>query len=194
MIYVTFTGIKAALAKKGYTFYTNGDYNLNLIGIRDSRKATNKFDDILCCLYKKRGSWNMDVWPCSTDPGTYWLKHGLAKGTAVLVPGQYKGAYCIGKHRGAYDALVQAEPVTVWRDSNGDATLDYEHPETGIFGINIHRANAAMRSQIVEKWSAGCQVLADPDDFAKLMALAKKSAAIYGNCFTYTLLERKDVE
>ena len=55
MIYVTFTSIKAALAKKGYTFYTNGDYNLNLIGIRDSRKATNKFDDILCCMYKKRG-------------------------------------------------------------------------------------------------------------------------------------------
>lgn len=48
------------------------------------------------------------------------------------------------------------------------------------------------RAQVGE-WSAGCQVIANPTNFAKLIALAEKHRGLYGNTFTYTLLRQEDV-
>ena len=42
-------------------------------------------------------------------------------------------------------------------------------------------------------YSAGCQVFADPKDFAKFIELCKKQSTLYGNSFTYTLLDEKDL-
>jgi hypothetical protein len=63
--------------------------------------------------------------------------------------------------------------------------------ETGVFGINIHKAG--VDSARVDDWSHGCQVFKRVADFNEFMALAKKAATIHGNRFTYTLLESKDL-
>jgi hypothetical protein len=55
-----------------------------------------------------------------------------------------------------------------------------------LFGINIHRANEKSISTIIDKWSAGCQVLNNPADFKKILTLAKESKKLN---FTYTLLK-----
>jgi hypothetical protein len=60
--------------------------------------------------------------------------------------------------------------------------------------LNCHRARAQGTSTQVDKWSAGCQVLANSDDFDQLMKLAKYAAKHYGDSFTYTLFESTDFE
>jgi len=195
MIKPTVEQLIKTLTRLGHKVFVDGDYNLNMVGIRKDHQASNRFDDTFCLFFKENGAaWIIHYWPMTTDPGWHHLEHGLAKGTAVLKEGQYLGAYKIGPHRGQYSALVQAKPVTVYRDRNGDHNLDLENPETGLFGINIHRANSARPSVQVDQWSAGCQVLADPLDFAALMGWARISAQAWGEYFTYTLIREDDLK
>ena len=142
-------------------------YNLNIIGVRSSDMESNTFNDARVYLIPlPNGQWTYAVMPSTTDPGLFWLKKlGNQKGTAIVPPGQHRGLWKIGKHRGKYKALVQRKEITVFRDVNRDKKLDYTNPDTGYFGINSHRANVTKKSIIVDKWSAGCQVTADPHDY-----------------------------
>ena len=181
-------------AAAGYRIFTNGAYNVNIIGVRTVGRVANKFDDFLHLVYKDDGgNWIDHKFSITTDAGTYWLENpSRVDGPAILVAGQYRGAYLIGLHRGQYTALVQhGAAVKVYRDANRDNILDHD-PESitsGYFGINIHRANASVESTNVEKWSAGCQVFADPKEYAIFIAVCEKSAAMWGDSFSYTLLE-----
>jgi hypothetical protein len=186
-----YDALKEALIKLGHSFFDNGDYNLNLIGIRSGARQAGLFDDILCCAYREKGVKKVKRYEATTDAGTYWYKNPMnAKGTAMMVPGQYKGAYKIGKHTG-YLALVQSKPIKVYRDNNRDIILDVDSAtiEEGMFAVNIHRASAITKSKLNTNWSAGCQVVSSPSDFKELMGLARKSESLYGNSFTYTLVE-----
>ena len=182
--------------KLGYAYFTNGNYNLNIIGIRTKGdKVTNLFDDYLIIIYRNgQGRWTRKFYSITTDPGSTFMKNpSNPKGTAILVPGQYRGAWMIAKHRGKYNALCQRKSVKVYRDNNKDNIYDFK-PETidnGVFGINIHKAGNA--SKRVDNWSAGCQVFANDADFANFMEFCKKQKDIYGNTFTYTLLNEEDL-
>jgi hypothetical protein len=187
--------IKQAMKAKNYKFFESGDYNLNVIGIRNSdtgNKVTNVFDDLLTVSYKIGEVWHFKKWAATTDPGTKGVKEfHNAQGVARLVPGQYRGSHAIGLHQGKYEALKQAKPVKVYRDANKDMTYDTKLITEGIYGINIHKAGAD--STYVENWSEGCQVFKKSADFDEFMALVKKAATLHGNSFTYTLLESKDL-
>jgi hypothetical protein len=187
--------IKVAMKAKGYAFFENGDYNINIIGIRNSdtgSKVTNVFDDLLTVSYKIGDVWHFKKWAATTDPGTKGVKEfHNAQGVARLVPGQYRGSHAIGLHQGKYEALKQAKSVKVYRDANKDMTYDTKLITEGIYGINIHKAGAD--STYVENWSEGCQVFKKSADFDEFMALVKKAATLHGNSFTYTLLESKDL-
>ncbi len=102
------------MAAKGYAFFENGEFNLNIIGVRNSdtgKKVTNAFDDKLIVAYKQGGGWVVKEWPATCDNGG---------GTARLVPNQYRGSHAIGLHQGKYEALKQCGPVTVYRDFTKD--------------------------------------------------------------------------
>lgn len=190
-----YDALKSALFKLGYSFFDNGDYNLNIIGIRSGARQAGLFDDVLCCAYREKGVKKVKRYEATTDAGTYWLQNPMnKKGTAMMVPGQYKKAYKIGKHTG-YLALVQSKPIKVYRDNNRDIILDVDSAtiEEGMFAVNIHRASAITKSKLNTNWSAGCQVVSSPDDFKELMGLARKSEALYGNDFTYTLIEENNI-
>jgi hypothetical protein len=178
------------VAGLGHRVFENGLYNLNIIGIRTAATDPNQFDDRICVVYKDSDDvWITKTWEATTDPGLFWLNHPMkVSGTAILVPGQYRGSHKIAKHQGRYDALCQRKPVKVYRDRNMDDVLDMD-PETieeGCFGINIHRAGVA--STQVDKWSAGCQVFARRSDFEDFMSLCRKAADTWGDSFTYTLI------
>ena len=168
-----------------------GPWNLNLIGVRSASREAGRFDDVIHACYESDGMWRDHVYRCTTDPGVYWLEHpGRVEGTAILAPGQYRGCWALGKHRGQYEALVQVAPMAVYRDRDLDGILEMAGtPIPGVYGINCHRANASATSTVVDRWSAGCQVLANPQDFAALLGICKLSAAKYGPRFSYTLLE-----
>jgi hypothetical protein len=188
--------IKKVLAKKNYLFFENGNYNLNLIGIRTKGTTAGKYDDYMVAIYKDNlGKWVLNHWNITTDAGTHWLKNPMnRKGTALLVPNQYRGAWTIGLHQGKYKALRQFKPVKVYRDSNRDAILDFNTTtiDEGMFGINIHRSNPNRESLINDKWSAGCQVFGDPQDFSEFLVIIDESARRYGDKFTYTLITEED--
>ena len=184
--------------KKNYAFFTNGAYNLNIIGVRAAnRKVTNTFDDYIVVIYKtKTGTWNKRLFEATTDPGLSYIKSPINEkiGTAILVPGQYRSAYKVGKHKNKYKALVQNKPVKVYRDRNKDNIYDCNPNsiEEGIFGINIHKAGTS--SKLVDKWSAGCQVISSNLEFNCFMSLVDKQLAnIKGDTFTYTLLNEEDL-
>jgi hypothetical protein len=187
--------VKSVFKDKGYAFFEKGDYNVNLIGVRRDTRTPNKFDDFFMLIYKIEGMWVSHWFYCTTDAGLFYLKHPIVqKGCALLKEGQYRGAYRLGMHKGSYEALVQARPVTVYRDNNRDGKMDFDAPtDTGLFGINIHKAaNFPTKTYNVDKWSAGCQVIQDQHDFEYLIRVCNESARRYGNSFTYTLTHEND--
>ena len=188
--------LRAVMQGKGYAWFTNPQgYDLNLVGIRTAGVSGDVFDDWVTVTHYRGDQPVMFPFQATTDPGTFYRENPLnVRGTAILKPGQYRGAYTLGKHRRSYDALVQAKPVTVYRDANRDGVLDTEGmaEDSGFHGVNIHRASAVHHSLKVGKWSAGCQVVAAPEEFAFVIAMCRHAATIYGDLFTYTLLEESD--
>lgn len=192
---------KEMFQRAAYAFFESGDYNLNIVGVRNDSGDASRFDDFLNVLYKIDGEWVCDIYPATTEPGTSILKRPIEsvrhKGTAILVPDQYRSTYRIGTHGGKkkYTALVQrGGQVRVWRDNNRDSKPDYHNPEEeGWFGINIHKhwgSDARLNTGGV---SAGCQVFQSSKDFYEFMDTCQASADKWGNSFTYTLVEEKDL-
>lgn len=195
---LSYEAIKQISRAKGYKFFEGGDYNLNLIGIRNMRDVqANTFNDVFCVAFLEQGKQVLLQYACTTDPGTYYrLNPANVNGTAILPPEQHFGLWQLGKHQGKYDALVQRAATVVIRDDNRDPLLNFDS-RTGVrelLGLNCHRARADGTSTQVDKWSAGCQVIANSNDFAQLISLAKFAAKIHGNGFTYTLFESTDFE
>ncbi|MCC6371196.1 MAG: hypothetical protein IT236_09350 [Bacteroidia bacterium] len=184
--------IKAILRHKKYRIYSR-PYELNIVGLRSKSTEPNRFDDEIHVFYKVSAlNWHYHVFSATTDPGTYWLRQPMQpQGTAILSQGQYVDAYELGLHRGQYTALVQRKPLSIVRDYNRDAVLDFNNGHTinGQFGINIHRANRTGSTLHVDKNSAGCQVFKNASDFEFFMGLCHHHKQLYGNHFTYSLID-----
>ena len=196
MIY-TREQIAAAVKAKGYVYFAGAkDYDVNIVGVRNSapgQKVTNLFDDKLTISYRVDGQWHYHEWDATTEPGKKGVtQYHNANGVARLVPNQYRGVYAVSMHQGKYQAVCQRlGDVTVWRDKNKNMTFDEVETDTGMFGINIHKAGTV--SNFVENWSEGCQVFKRTKDFLDFMKIINKAKDFHGNHFTYTLLESKDI-
>ena len=195
--------VKGIMKKKGYSFFEKGSYNINIIGIRSEEKKSNKFDDTMLLIYRnKKKEWEVQSAVITSDPGEKYLIQPMnRKGTAILVPNQYRGVYKVDIHarsnaKFAHEALCQrGGKLKVWRDNNRDKILDHD-PETvdeGWFGINIHRSKTG-EANYVGSYSAGCQVFKNGTDFKLFMDVVKRSRDLYGNNFSYSLLTKKDFE
>mgnify|MGYP003655151192 FL=1 len=194
--------IQAASEKLGYKYFTSGVLNVNIIGIRNSDtngRVTNKFDDTMTISYIDNDmKWQYNEYNCTTDPGDDWVDNPmLEKGVAILKPGQYSKSHKIRLHGGKYTALGQQNNVKVYRDANKDGVYDYNEDtvDEGLFGINIHRATAlsGKTSTYIDKWSAGCQVIASNDDWHEFLNICQEARSEWSNNFTYTLIESKDI-
>ena len=182
---------------KGYAWFTKGSYNLNIIGIRsNNNKVTDKYDDILVVDYNTDNGHKRVCYTITTEPGKYYMQNLCnPKGAAILVPGQYRGCWQIGLHHGKYKALCQRKAVKVYRDNNKDMIYNMtpKSIDKGIFGINIHRSNKTCICDTIDKYSAGCQVFNDPVEFNAFMRLCETQRKLYGNTFTYTLINEEDM-
>ena len=197
--------IETTVKEKGYKWFednSNKGYDVNIVGVRNSEtkgRVTNAFDDCLTISYKIDGEWYFHCYKCTTDPGTAYMEDPILENTgcAILKPGQYRGSHKLRLHQGKYLALGQKKDVTVYRDNNRDDNYDLDESSTttGLFGINIHRATARKggKSTRVDKWSAGCQVIADNDDWHEFLDICQAAREIHGNSFSYTLIESKDI-
>ena len=138
----------------------DGNGVLHLLGISGwlneafAINEKDEYNDTIIALWKDQtGEKIVKSYIGSTSPGKF-AKFYNTKGDANLVPGRY--AYKRGKHNG-YDALVQADEFTVWRDKNKSGIrTDSSLVETGWFGINLHAGGTGSN---VKNWSAGCQII-----------------------------------
>lgn len=129
----------ALLAVRGYFRDSMGEKGKNDRGIYD--------DAMFLVSPNAYVTWNANTDPSVTRPGI-----------AVLKPGRW--LYKKGKHKindpNGYAAFVQAAPVTVVRDHQGD--------DTGWFGMNIHKGGRNTTS------SLGCQTIW-PDQWESMRAV-----------------------
>ena len=188
------------MKEKGYHVFEDNDYNINLVGVRtqvDGEQVSNLFNDTMYVFYKQNNKQKIWEYPCTTIPGKYYFQKPMMPnfGTAILVPGQYRGAYALGYHFGK-PALQQVGNLKLFRDNDLDEQLDLNQDtlqEGNWFGINIHYSYS---NKEVHNWSAGCQVLNYEHNHPKYVEflnhfrLSIKQG--YYNSFTYTLLESAD--
>lgn len=181
----------SSFEKLGYPVFKNqtNDNNLNIFGIRTADLTPNSFNDFVGIFWLFQNKWTLWVFNATTDPGLYWLKNPMnVKGTAILVPGHYPKAYIYGYHRG-YPALQQVNPMNYYRDNNRDNYLDMKgmiYKE--IAATNIHHAGNTDQIQLVDKWSAGCQVIEKISDWNKFLTKIILAKSTFGNSFSYTLI------
>lgn len=140
-----------------------------LVGLRTDETLTNTFDDFMAFI---DGGKVVDVWPCSTTAGKYWIQNpvtvGGITGTAVLMVGYYPKMwkFVTGANwsnlwlKAPY--FAQVAPCTVYRDGDKNDKLDKRVTQTGLFGINGHRGGIGS---FIDRWSAGCQITPDTQWF-----------------------------
>lgn len=155
------------------------DLPFMIVGIRSKQTKVNQFDDKMYLITPAK----CIQFNCTTDPGSDWLLNWInPKGTAVLKTGVWK--FKLGLHKNEYECLVQAEPVTVYRDTDKDLIPEEQGiQDTGWHDIHIHRSNPTGISKYIGKWSAGCQVLANSEDFKLLIKECKSSGLKEFNYF-----------
>lgn len=190
------SNVKQILKAKGYRVYQR-PWELNIVGFRGRHLRSNAFDDWLIVFYRNdAGKWVYHHFRCTTDPGQFWLDNPMhPQGTAFLKANQYVDSYALGFHKASYEALVQVKPVTVIRDYDRKGLFNWVqsgYPDTGHFGINIHRSTENGTSVVVGDYSAGCIVLASSADYDLLMKLARIHKSLYRNRFTLTLIDYRD--
>lgn len=192
-----YTSLRDVVVSKGYSFFDDGAYNLNIFGIRSADPLVDEFNDYMGVAY--RDTFNnpiINVFKATTKPGLYWLKNKLGNinGTAILLPGQYRRCWKLGYHKN-YRALEQNGTgiFKVWRDNDSDGDLDMNGDVfDDVTGLNGHTTSFINEVDRVGAYSAGCQVVQDDLDFSILLSVVIRSAALYGNTFSYTLLEESD--
>ena len=191
-----------AYQKKGYHLFEDGDYNLNVGGIRYFDNL-DYFTDIRFVLYKVSGEWKLSQCPCTTKPGLFALKHPEnSEGCSTLKEGQYQSMWEVGFHKGiqepSHRALVQkGTPLPVYRDIEQDGIIRYDelHLKDDGYGINLHGTYnypANVSPPNVYNWSEACQVIARQEDQMAFMDLCDQASKIYGNSFGYTLFSIND--
>ncbi len=187
----TLTIIRNLMKKHEHVWFKK-PFSVNVVGYRTADTNSNTFNDWMTVSWlDDNGMWFFRRWPITTDPGTYYREHPMnSKGTAVLKCGQYRGMWALGMFKGQYQALLQVGPCTVWRDNDKNETIDIDgaSEDYGRFGICGHRASASRTSTVVDRWSAGCQVFADPDNFDEFLAIVRYSMRTFGPKVSYTLL------
>lgn len=141
---------------------------LNLLGIRGfwhGQKVAdgfNRYNDSIYALWvDETGEPRAEAFDASCDPGLQKAGTAPPGGVAHLLEGQYQ--FQRGLHAGRYRALRQCAPVRIKRFFDDDPLRVRPTLDEGWFGINIH---AAGKTDFVNDWSAGCQVIAGGRDGA----------------------------
>lgn len=188
----TLTVIRSKMADAGHVWFSK-PLSVNVVGYRTKDLQANTFNDWMTVSWlDEHDMWFFRRWPCTTDPGVYWRKDPMNRnGTAIVKPDQYRAMWKLGLFRGRYEALVQNAKCTVWRDNDKNETIDVgpdQKEQTGRFGICCHRAGDSRIAKKVNRFSAGCQVLPDPNHFDEFMAIIRMSMAVFGPTVSYSLV------
>lgn len=196
MIEISYDKARQVISGKHGKWFTK-PYDLNVFGVRNPSPVPNSFDDTIGVAYNDcDGNKRIFLAPATTDPGLFYLQNPLnPKGCAILKEGYYPNFWTYGKHKGK-DALIQIGAAVLIRDANRDGVLNFESKNIEVSksaGINLHSAIAGKFTQIVDKFSAGCQVLASEIDLLYIVHLVIYQSTYCGtHNVSYALVNEKD--
>ena len=179
-------------------FRKNDSYpiNLNIWGIRSKSSCTKHYNDVIVMFYERDFNiWECMVFEATTDPSNLNLETArgisLSKRTFTF---NFSALWKIGKHKGQYKALVQANPCQVIRDNNRDDKIDItDNTDFGMFGINLHRASSWKVSDEIGLYSAGCQVIKDVNQWNDII-IPLFDKAIGKGTQSYVLINEMDLD
>lgn len=187
------------LKLQNFKVFEDGEYNLNIVGIRNANTESDLFDDRICVFHKENKVWKLYNFDATTDPGRSELTNprfyeAQIGGTLIIKHNeQYRGVYTLGTMgtgNWRHTCLLQTGLLKGYRDRNRDIYLDYVNEQQGLWGANIHAASLWDIQTKVGGWSAGCQVIQKPSDYQVFRGLITTSASIWGPKFSYTLLHQ----
>ena len=110
-------------------------------------------------------------------------------GLGQLRPSQMIDKYYLSTYFGK-PALKDKGGLFVYRDQTPDTTITYSIKTQGR-DYFIHRAG--KNSSVVNNWSEGCQVFKTHAEMDHFISKLKEHEKRYGNSFTYTLMEERDI-
>ncbi len=208
----TIQQIKDVLAKKGYVFFDKGFYNLNIIAVRENDVFDNTFSDTLYVIWNEPNQpEKMLQLPWTTLAGVYghggekdplkaWETGTPDDGVAIILEGQYRGAFelvLVGPYFPFLEYFKQVKSLKYFRDNDKNGVVTRGKIVEGNFSTHLHPMSAAGTDGLYvsapgwNPWSQGCNGCPDLQ-FKKLLRLGKLAANLYGNIFTYTLIHAKD--
>jgi hypothetical protein len=209
----TLEELRAVLQKNNFVFFEKGDYNLNLIAVRENDVFENTFSDSLYIIYKQNGKWHSPRFPFTTLAGT--LGFGGEKspltatqtgtgvdGTAVVLEGQYRRGLKYINNGWRYpfvEYLAQNTPFNYLRDNDKDGLISRTTAikQTGNFSTHWHAMSPmGVPSKFVNythsAWSQGCMGSDAPTFFGGIMPIVRQAVKIWGVFFTPTILHAND--
>lgn len=204
---ITYAQIKALYKSKGYKFFDEKPFDLNLFGIRAESRESDRFDDLIGVAYLERAEVKggvalaprLELYPATTDPGRDWLENPMnAAGAFILKEGYYPKAFRLSPPRFFHGTtcLLQNAPMKGYRDNDRDTELDTTGVwAEGFYGIFMHEhlQNVTVAER-VGKSSAGCQVPQKRMDMAHICRLVEKQAAEgLGSVVSYALFREEDL-
>lgn len=175
--------------KHGYKLFTEGDYNLNIFGIRSTSRRAGFFDDKIGCLWKENGVMQCFMGAGTVDCGEYYMKNLMhPDGAAFMVEGQYRGLWKLGTFHNT-PALIQVAPVKYYRDKDLDniIELDPSNISEGKIGLfyHSHFQGVENATEILNS-SAACWAHAKTKDYHYFMGLCYHQVARFGEDTTFT--------
>lgn len=188
--------------EKCWPFFTAGDFNTNLVFVRNHKYFTNRFDDELRIYFKENNSWVEIVLPWSTKAGVFSGRTGIynpvtyrnTTGVAVLKEGFYQKAYQLIDNPFnwlSYAFLMQVGELDVYRDNTKDRVINQDVVQRvgADAQIHVHRAGKiGIFEKNVFNYSIGC--LTAPTPYLDILInVLRQSAKIWGDKFSIALIE-----
>jgi hypothetical protein len=166
--------------------------------LAEDNKPGSNTDFALAQYSKDAKQERLLIYTITTEPGVYYqtIKLLNPKGCAVIKPGQYIGAYCLGIHKSDdHRALIQTGgKIKIFRDGDKDGIAeDLGIEEEGFFGCNIHGAKKLTKTDKIGAYSAGCQVFQDWYAKEEFIGMCDQFKSTNGGKFTYTLIKESDL-
>jgi hypothetical protein len=174
--------LKARFAALGFAWPQN-----HLIGVRNTADQSDAYDDV---FYWVEDGKLLHVYSGTTNPGSYYLQtfiNKLIKGTAIMASNQQMvDGFLRGNYRGRR-CWRQIKPMKIFRDEDKDLrSEEVGIPFMGMFGIHIHAMFATKKSIRIFNWSAACQGMNVPEEWAEFVDRSYFKCNWY---LTYTLLK-----
>ena len=217
MISRSFEQIKKVILDKGYKLFENGNYNINIIAVRENDVFENTFSDTLYLLYKVAGIWKVKTYKFTTLAGTKGFggeKNPLTKaqtgtandGVAIIKEGQYLGAfeYTVNPS-GNYPFqkyLKQVVPFTYYRDNDRNGVITRTSPQETRnnqthFHVMSNYGDIDYINTDYVAYSQGC-VGTNHHYFFNIeigiMPILERGVKLFGTKFSFTMLHGSDFD